>query len=436
MELKHFCLLIILNFSFNLFAQNVGVNNPNPDRSLDILGTTQIERSSSSTNPQLDLRDVGDGFSRLRFSRDTAISDKYWILAGRTFQNNDPSSAFNLFYEGDTVSGNLLTVRGSGRTGINVSNPSDRFHINSKAGEDAFRVQIDNQTKFRIIANGGVSVGVNNPAAVPANGMYVAGNVGLGIQNPTDKLGVSGNMHITGEIRPDGNSGNAGQMLMSDGQGGMNWSAPCAYNSFKDFHYTGAIANWQVPVEVDVIKIEAWGGGGGGALGGAGGSGAYICALVDVVAGEIFDLYVGIGGVGVSNGQNINGAGGITTDIIGSGVVLNAGGGSGASTTSWGNGGVTGITPTTTLQMTRKGNNGEPNTIVPVYSGYTKTVLGKGGCAFLGGDGGKGEIHNGSGGGIVYNEGTPGIVPAGGGGGGNQFGNEGANGYIIISWNQ
>jgi hypothetical protein len=289
---------------------------------------------------------------------------------------------------------------------------------------------------MRILANGGVSVGTNNPAAVPANGLYVSGNVGMGMQNPAEKLGVNGNMNITGEILPDGNSGSAGQILTSNGDGGMNWSSPCHFNSFIDFHYTGVPAGWTVPVGVTVIQVEVWGAGGGGAGGGGGGSGAYVCALIDVLAGESFAIGVPAGGTGVSNGQNINASGGPATQVIGSGVDISAGGGSGATTTTWGGGGVLGITPPSTLHITRNGRNGEPNVIVPVYSGYTKKVLGKGGDAFLGGDGGTGEVHNGTGVSTVFNEGTSGVIPGGGGGGGNQFGNDGANGYVIIRWNQ
>ena len=48
----------------SLFGQNVGVNNPNPNTALDVIGTTTVERSSSSSNPQIELRGIGDGFSR------------------------------------------------------------------------------------------------------------------------------------------------------------------------------------------------------------------------------------------------------------------------------------------------------------------------------------------------------------------------------------
>ena len=55
-------------------------------------------------------------------------------------------------------------VKNDGKTGVGETSPSDKLHINSAAGEYAFRVQVDGATKFRIYDNGGVSVGFNTIA--------------------------------------------------------------------------------------------------------------------------------------------------------------------------------------------------------------------------------------------------------------------------------
>lgn len=52
-------------------------------------------------------------------------------------------------------------IKNEGKTGIGETAPSDKLHINAKAGEYAFRVQVNGNTKFRIYDNGGVSVGFN-----------------------------------------------------------------------------------------------------------------------------------------------------------------------------------------------------------------------------------------------------------------------------------
>jgi hypothetical protein len=53
-----------------------------------------------------------------------------------------------------------------------------------------------------------------------------AQNVGIGTTSPTEKLDVSGNIKTTGEIKPNGISGQANQILTSNGNGTMQWAAP------------------------------------------------------------------------------------------------------------------------------------------------------------------------------------------------------------------
>ncbi|MEL6844534.1 MAG: tail fiber domain-containing protein, partial [Bacteroidota bacterium] len=60
------------------------------------------------------------------------------------------------------------------QVGIGVAAPSDRLHINAAAGEDALRVQTNGTTRFRVHANGGVSIGGN--VGPPVAGLYVEGN--------------------------------------------------------------------------------------------------------------------------------------------------------------------------------------------------------------------------------------------------------------------
>ncbi len=63
----------------------------------------------------------------------------------------------------------------TGNIGIGVTNPSDKLHINSAAGADALRVQVDGITKLRVWSNGGISIG--SPVTPPVNGIYVAGSI-------------------------------------------------------------------------------------------------------------------------------------------------------------------------------------------------------------------------------------------------------------------
>ncbi|MBK9256679.1 MAG: FG-GAP repeat protein [Saprospiraceae bacterium] len=52
-----------------------------------------------------------------------------------------------------------------------------------------------------------------------------AQNVGIGTDTPVEKLDVSGSIRTTGEIKPNGVAGQANQVLTSNGNGTMSWSA-------------------------------------------------------------------------------------------------------------------------------------------------------------------------------------------------------------------
>lgn len=62
---------------------------------------------------------------------------------------------------------------GGGSVGIGTNAPSDRFHIAALTGENAMRIQINGTTRFRVHANGGVSIGINQ--GPPAAGLVVNG---------------------------------------------------------------------------------------------------------------------------------------------------------------------------------------------------------------------------------------------------------------------
>lgn len=65
-------------------------------------------------------------------------------------------------------------VKNDGKTGIGVSSPSAKLHINTSAEEDGVRVLINGTTKFRIPSNGGVVVGFNY--STPTYALQLANN--------------------------------------------------------------------------------------------------------------------------------------------------------------------------------------------------------------------------------------------------------------------
>lgn len=76
----------------------------------------------------------------------------------------------------------------SGFWGFNTTTPNARVHINSLAGENPFRVQVAGLSKLYVDNGGGVSVG--SSAIPPANGLFVAGNVGIGTALPDADLHI------------------------------------------------------------------------------------------------------------------------------------------------------------------------------------------------------------------------------------------------------
>lgn len=221
--------VICLSSSLTLFAQSVGINtiSPDPSTAIDIKGKSQIKHNSSSNSPQLNLLEQSSSdYSRLFFSNNTLETE--WTLAGRP-NVDTASSAFNIYLRGK---GNILSLRGNGKVGINVGSPTDGLHISVPDGNDAFRAQINGNTRMRLFANGGTSFGTNNVGGTPDNGIYVSGNTGLGVSSPTEKLEVDGAVVVgtttgikPGTIRYHNNDfqGYDGSKWVSLTKGGGEW---------------------------------------------------------------------------------------------------------------------------------------------------------------------------------------------------------------------
>lgn len=101
-------------------------------------------------------------------------------------------------------------VTTTGRAGVGTTTPNSILHVAGPAGDDALRVQVNGATKLLVGSGGGVAVGAN-VLTPPQNGLYVAGDVGLGTAAPSSKL------HVVA-------SGGAAAAVYASSPSGVNYS--------------------------------------------------------------------------------------------------------------------------------------------------------------------------------------------------------------------
>lgn len=202
------------------------------------------------------------------------------------------------------------------------------------------------------------------------------------------------------------------------------------------YNYTGAMQTYVVPAGVTQVKIEAWGGqgadgatGGQATLGGTGGLGGYAEGTLNVVPGQVLNIFVGGQGSGPAGGYNGGGAGG----------GMSAGGGGGASDVRVGGilstdrvivaggGGGGGRAGCETVTAGVGGNGGSGGGGVGVAGGNSLTPSGVGpGFAGGGSPGNLGSIQGAFGpegigcAGFLGSPGSAAVGPNGGAGGGGQ----------------
>lgn len=228
--------------------------------------------------------------------------------------------------------------------GIGTSSPQQRLQINSGSSSTKSHLLLVDSTfsrsgkiGFRNLSNtNGIDLhGFTEGSLyrqqyldVQSDSAFIAtfrGNGFVGIRNgiPNYPLDVSGDINTSGSIRVNGTDGLPGQALMKNSSGALSWQYPEEFRNVASFATPGS-TTWTVPAGVTRIKVELWGGGASGGAVYSGGAGAYIIAVLNVTAAQVWNITVANGGLRVASGDN--GESSVFTRAA-SGITLTAGGG-------------------------------------------------------------------------------------------------------------
>ena len=202
-------------------AGNVGIGTTSPDGNLEVVGTTVISTVTDGVNAVL-IGLAGSNRTTIQFdTADTTHTNRQWGL----------TNIAGDFYIGRHGL-NVMKMNNNGNVGIGTTGPDSKLHVKgistfeettAGAGTQLKLVGQDSSGQFNFLV--GKQYNVNNafeitPSTVANGGVFTnpafivnsAGNVGIGVTNPGNKLRVEGSVRIN-------DSGN-GQIFF--GTGGLN----------------------------------------------------------------------------------------------------------------------------------------------------------------------------------------------------------------------
>jgi hypothetical protein len=169
----------------------------------------------------------------------------YWS----TFGNSNATSTSKL---GTTNAINLrlfannverMRITTTGFVGIGTTAPNARLHFDVPSGTSLLRGTVAGSTKLYMSSAGGLTVG--SGTAAPANGLYVAGNVGIGTSTPAFKLDVNGRIRL----RSVDASNTAGLWLNNVANTALTGFIGVINDSRMGFY--GAVSGWSLVMNTD-----------------------------------------------------------------------------------------------------------------------------------------------------------------------------------------
>jgi hypothetical protein len=167
------------------------------------------------------------------------VNAQNWVNGGNILSANGTlgtNSSHSLLFETSGLERGRIT--NGGNWGIGTASPLSKFAVNSAASTSPFRAQIAGVNKFIVNSNGGVTIG--SSTAGPANGLYVAGNVGIGTTAPSYKFHVVGGGYFSNGLTVD--NGIFSKTFSASGAGLVSWggsSGVMARGTTYGVHGTG-----------------------------------------------------------------------------------------------------------------------------------------------------------------------------------------------------
>lgn len=219
-------LLLLLFSSLILQAQHVGIGTPNPQ------GRLQINHNSNNESGLLLVDSSTSAGGMITFKN--LDHSRKMSLRGVNFDNWHANQYIDIYSDSVFVA----TFRGNGNIGIGTSLPTARLHVNGLV-----KLNGPSQLEF----------GAGNAGKEPNAGKIAYNSFGSGAleivgagTNATDRTvfffaeggtTFSGPVNVQGNIRIQGNSGTAGQVLTSNGVSDPEW-ANAAFSNTTRFKVT------------------------------------------------------------------------------------------------------------------------------------------------------------------------------------------------------
>jgi hypothetical protein len=202
------------NISVNKANGNVGINLVNAT------GKLHVGSNSIVAAPHLMVEETDDDFSRINFKTTHANNsgNNFWAVAGYN-NNTRGNERFNVY---NNATGNLLTVSGDARMGVNMGNPqANSINTIGVTGSVWSGSQYYNTATGSGFTDGFYVGQDNNTTAGPVDLLNFENTDMNLFTNSTVRMTIknTGELDFYNALRPNGNAGLLNQVLTSNGPG-------------------------------------------------------------------------------------------------------------------------------------------------------------------------------------------------------------------------